>query len=107
MNRKIKIFGQEITIGTPTYAKLTAALVPQILLIATIMLVISYTFSFMLALVLLKEQGIDLMPMQKKIGFWFRLPATLVMLICLALTSATMDEIQKKRDKKRYSKPLI
>jgi hypothetical protein len=107
MNKKIKIFGYEITIGTPNYAKLTAALVPQILLIATIMLVISYTFSFLFALILLKESGIDLMPLQKGIDFWFRLPGTFIVLIWIALTSAAMDEIQKKRDKKRYSKPLI
>jgi hypothetical protein len=107
MNKKIKIFGQEIWIGTPTYAKLTALLVPQILLIAVIMLVLSFTFSFSLALILLKEQGIDLIPMQEGIDFWFKLPMTFIMLIWIALTSAAMDEIQKKQDKKRYSKPLI
>jgi hypothetical protein len=104
MNKTFKLFGEEIIIRPPTYAKLTAALIPQILLIAGIMLVLSYTFSFYL---ILKELGTPTEPLQEGIAFWVRLPVTFIFLIWIALSSDAMDEIQKKREKKRYYKPLI
>ncbi|MBE3087128.1 MAG: hypothetical protein IMZ64_13025 [Bacteroidetes bacterium] len=108
MNKKIKVFGKQITIRKPEpYADIRDALITQIAFIAVIMLVLSYVLSFSLALIFLKEHGTDLGPMWKGIGFWVRLPITFFMLIMIALTSAAMDEIQKKRDKERYSKPLI
>lgn len=108
MNQKIKILGQEITIRKPEpYADIRDILITQIAFIALIMLVISFMLSFGLALIFLKESGTPLEPLQKGIDFWFKLPATFIFLIWIALTSDALDEIKKKRDKKRYSKPLI
>jgi hypothetical protein len=108
MNKKIKVFGKEITIRKPEpYADIRDILIPQIAFMSVIMIVLSFTLSFILALILLKEQGTDLSPMQEGINFWLRLPMTFLVLIWIALTSDALDEIKKERDKKRYSKPLI
>jgi len=107
MNKKFNILGKEIVVGIPTYAKLTAFLIPHIVLIAVIMLVVSFMLSYNLALILLLEQGKDLTRSWNSIMFFLRLPVTFILLIWIALISAAMDEIQKKRDKERYSKPLI
>lgn len=109
MNKKIKVFGQEITIRKPEpYADIRDMLLCWTIGLAVIMLTISFTFSWFWAYMFLRDyMGADMEKLNPGFEWWFRIPITFLSLVYLTLLAAILDEAQKKRDKKRYSKPLI
>jgi hypothetical protein len=109
MNRKFNVFGQEITIRKPEpYADLRDMLMAWTMGLAVIMLTISFTFSWFWAYMFLRDYGgADMEKLNPGFEWWFKIPITFLSLVTLTLLSDVLDKVHKKREKERYTKPLV
>jgi lysylphosphatidylglycerol synthetase-like protein (DUF2156 family) len=81
------------------YSKISASLLAWICGLGSLMLIMSFTFSWMWAYTFMLEQGKDMEKLSKGFDFWLRIPVTFMALIILALISNVLD-IQYKRNQK-------